>query len=103
MAPGVGQGGSESFLKGCHERYGEIFSIQFPLMSSDPVAVVYGAPEVRELLAAESELVESSWPAGIIELLGQTSLTGVRGQEHRKLRQVGIPTAFTHLLCTDAL
>eukprot|EP00873_Tetraselmis_striata_P017946 jgi/Tetstr1/438210/TSEL_026809.t1 len=81
-------GGSESFLKGCHERYGEIFSIQFPLMSSDPVAVVYGAPEVRELLAAESELVESSWPAGIIELLGQTSLTGVRGQEHRKLRQV---------------
>jgi cytochrome P450 len=82
------QGLKPNFLEGNRERYGDVFSISFPLLSADPVAVIYGTPEVRELLGTENELVVSSWPSTIVQLLGQTSLTGVRGEEHRRLRQV---------------
>jgi hypothetical protein len=89
--------GQEKFLQDCRDSYGPVFSLDLPLLSRHPVPVVYGAQEVHELLGSENDLVVSSWPPGVVELLGSTTLTAVRGEKHRRLRQVMPPSRILEL------
>ena len=80
----------QSFLQECRDTHGPVFSLELPLLSRHPVPVIHGAPEVHELLGSENDLVLSSWPTGVTELLGEKSLLATHGDEHKRLRQVGI-------------
>ena len=84
----------QSFLQQCRDTYGPVFSLELPFLSRHPVPVIHGGPEVHELLGSENDLVRSSWPSGVTELIGVTSLLAAQGDEHKRMRQVGMNAAL---------
>nr|ATG29967.1 CYP725A22 [Taxus chinensis] len=77
------------------KKFGLVFKTS---LIGHPTVVLYGPAGNRLILSNENKLVHIAWPNSFMKVIGQDSLMGKTGEEHRIVR-----AALSNFLCPQAL
>ncbi|XP_052251806.1 cytochrome P450 26A1-like isoform X2 [Dreissena polymorpha] len=73
-----------AFFKKRHDKYGQIFKTR---IFGRNVVRVFGMDNVRKVIYGENRIVRSSYPASVLALVGNQSVSMMHGEEHKEKKR----------------